>query len=85
MLNGDAHHSLVWEVEPRIWPLLDCQRRVHRKSSSENRKQKNLSLSGLVRGPRRVRGSDGPRTAPRTPGSSRDLVVVWLKGNGNES
>jgi hypothetical protein len=22
MLNGDAHHSLVWEVEPRIWPLL---------------------------------------------------------------
>jgi len=22
MLNGDAHHSLVWEIEPRIWPLL---------------------------------------------------------------
>jgi hypothetical protein len=22
MLNGDAHHSLAWEVELRIWPLL---------------------------------------------------------------
>jgi len=22
MLNGDAHHSLMSEVEPRIWPLL---------------------------------------------------------------
>ena len=22
MLDGDAHHSLVWKVEPRIWPLL---------------------------------------------------------------
>jgi hypothetical protein len=21
MLNGDAHHSLAWEVELRIWPL----------------------------------------------------------------
>jgi hypothetical protein len=21
MLNGDAHHSLLWEVELRIWPL----------------------------------------------------------------
>ncbi len=25
ILNGDAHHSLVWEIEPRIWPLLNCQ------------------------------------------------------------
>jgi len=25
MLNGDAHHSSVWEVEPRILPLLNCQ------------------------------------------------------------
>jgi hypothetical protein len=38
MLNGDAHHSLVWEIEPRIWPLLDCQRRVHRKALGANRK-----------------------------------------------
>jgi hypothetical protein len=22
MLNGDAHHSLLWEFELRIWPLL---------------------------------------------------------------
>jgi len=32
MLNGDAHHSLVWEVEPRIWPLLNCQRRSNPKT-----------------------------------------------------
>jgi hypothetical protein len=25
MLNGDAHHSLAWEVELRIWPLSDYQ------------------------------------------------------------
>ncbi len=25
MLNGDAHHSLMWEAEPRILPLLSCQ------------------------------------------------------------
>ena len=38
ILNGDAHHSLVWEIEPRIWPLLACQGRVHRKCSRANRK-----------------------------------------------
>jgi len=27
MLNGDAHHSLMW-VEPRMLPLLSCQRRT---------------------------------------------------------
>jgi len=31
MLNGDAHHSLVWEIEPRILPLLNCQRPSHPK------------------------------------------------------
>jgi len=40
MLNGDAHHSLVWEVEPRIWPLLivkdDCI--VNRQAKIVNRK-----------------------------------------------
>jgi len=33
MLNGDAHHSVVWEVEPRIWPLLNCQRRPNPKTA----------------------------------------------------
>ena len=23
MLNGDAHHSLLWEVELRIWAVVD--------------------------------------------------------------
>jgi len=38
MLNGDAQHSLVWEIEPRILPLLNCQRRVHPKCSHAIRK-----------------------------------------------
>jgi hypothetical protein len=38
MLNGDAHHSLVWEVEPRIWPLLSCQRLDIVKRQGTNRK-----------------------------------------------
>ncbi len=41
MLNGDAHHSSVWEVEPRILPLSNCQRQMHPKRRSINRKQKN--------------------------------------------
>ena len=41
MLNGDAHHSSVWEVEPRILPLLNCQRQMHPKRQGINRKQKN--------------------------------------------
>jgi hypothetical protein len=28
MLNGDAHHSLVQDVEPRMLPFLSCQRRA---------------------------------------------------------
>jgi hypothetical protein len=28
MLNDDAHHSLIWEVEPRMLPLPSCQRRT---------------------------------------------------------
>jgi hypothetical protein len=52
MLNGDAHHSLVWEAEPRIWPLLNCQRRCNPKRQGTTSKQKNSFLdhfaSGLV-------------------------------------
>jgi hypothetical protein len=47
MLNGDAHHSSVWEIEPRIWPLLNCQRRVILKRKGAIRKQK-FSLSSKV-------------------------------------
>jgi len=51
MLNGDAHHSLMWVVEPRIWPLLNCQRRLHRKRQGSRRKQKNRNLGWpLVKG-----------------------------------
>jgi len=25
MLNGGAHHSWFREIEPLIWPLLNCQ------------------------------------------------------------
>ena len=32
MLNGDAHHSLSWEVELRIWPLSVYQRLDRRKA-----------------------------------------------------
>ena len=28
MLSGDAHHSLMSEVEPRIWFVAGCQRRA---------------------------------------------------------
>jgi hypothetical protein len=40
MLNGDAHHSLMSEVEPRIWSFADCQRRaiLNDKSLIVNRK-----------------------------------------------
>ena len=38
MLNGDAHHSLVWEVEPRILPLLNCQRRSILNDGPQSRK-----------------------------------------------
>jgi hypothetical protein len=41
MLNGDAHHSLVWEVEPRILAVADCQRRAILKRQGTSRKQKN--------------------------------------------
>jgi len=49
MLNGDAHHSLVWEAEPRILPLLNCQRRPHPKRRNTNSKQKNTILDQLPR------------------------------------
>ena len=38
MLNGDAHHSLMWEAEPRILPLFNCQRQMHPKRQGINRK-----------------------------------------------
>lgn len=41
MLNGDAHHSLIGEVEPRIWVVADCQRRAILNDKGRNRKQKN--------------------------------------------
>jgi hypothetical protein len=44
MLNGDAHHSLTWDVEPRILPLLSCQRRCIVKRQHARRKQKNRKL-----------------------------------------
>ena len=47
MLNGDAHHSLVWEAEPRILPLLNCQRHLHPKRRNTNSKQKN-TIRGLL-------------------------------------
>jgi hypothetical protein len=31
MLNGDAHHSLMWEAEPRIWLLLIVKDECHPK------------------------------------------------------
>ena len=41
MLNGDAHHSLVWEAEPRIWPLLIVKDGCNPKREDANRTQKN--------------------------------------------
>jgi hypothetical protein len=41
MLNGDAHHSLVWEVEQRIWPLLIVKDGAILNDKALNRKQKN--------------------------------------------
>ena len=26
MLNGDAHHSLVWEIEPRIMAVVELSK-----------------------------------------------------------
>ena len=56
MLNGDAHHSLVWEVEPRIWPLLVVKDGLilNGKAQIVNRKvwakpQKCTSQSGFAR------------------------------------
>ena len=66
MLNGDAHHSLVWDVEPRIWPLLSCQRRLHRKRQHARRKQKNRSLGWPLKGAKESADAGTPRTAPRT-------------------
>ncbi len=47
MLNGDAHHSSVWEVEPRILPLLNCQTKPQ--ASQINTDPAKWSKSALIR------------------------------------
>jgi hypothetical protein len=47
MLNGDAHHSSVWEVEPRILPLLNCQTKPQ--VSQINTDPAKWSKSALIR------------------------------------
>jgi len=68
MLNGDAHHSLVWEVEPRILPLPNCQRLciLNENVFPVKRKIKPQIFTNLA--PRRLLDRDTPTPKPITPG-----------------
>jgi hypothetical protein len=74
MLNGDAHHSLTWEVELRIWPLLIIKDSI---AAEHNRAAEfvhpfSRGTTGLIR------RSEGPAvSSPVRQGGEMRLLAVW--------
>lgn len=56
MLNGGAHHSSVWKVEPHIWPFVELSNPLILNGQAQIVNRKNLGLGWPCEG-----GPSGPR------------------------
>ena len=75
MLNGGAHHSSVREIEPLIWPLLNCQTHCILNGQAQIVNKKIIGLGWPYEEGHRVRGSGQPRTASA---DSKDSICFRL-------
>ena len=46
MLNGGAHHSSVWELEPHIWPYVELSNPLILNGQAQIVNRKILALGG---------------------------------------